>query len=421
MTWGRRCGGELELARLQRLAALLPDDTQRLGPLPGEPGAAVHVKQIGANMGQVPTVEDRHEWIGELATLSPTINTILSGTSLSPVSYRDSSSGEITEVDAFNLANDGDHNRALGRCFDGLSAKGVKSATLLKYLTDLTGGRNTYGTTSELLAYLWFIDHKVPFEIQIPVTGAQILNPQGSELDGNLTALSNVFFDIKGFGFQETLIERLRQRLEMDIPGKWVAVEGSWDVAVEELQELLQQKQYDQLLLDLKQKPVVSRGVLQFIVREKRVVQVSHRLVDPYLLARENSEYVFRFAKQFCRTDPFILILAYHPWFGGLSLNTDFAGSTSTFTRAFARRTFMQHLRDTSSVYDVTKGEASRLISGIAFLNISQIAGASHRSQTMRLYLNPNATNPLSMLTVDILRNHDPMSVELDAFAFDNY
>jgi hypothetical protein len=81
----------------------------------------------------------------------------------------------------------------------------------------------------------------------------------------------------------------------------------------------------------------------------------------------------------------------------------------------------MQHLRDTSSVYDVTKGEASRLISGIAFLNISQIAGASHRSQRMRLYLNPNATNPVSMLTVNILRNHDPMSVELDTFAFDNY
>jgi hypothetical protein len=233
--------------------------------------------------------------------------------------------------------------------------------------------------------------------------------------------LSDVFFDIKGFGFQETLIERLRQRLEMDITGKWIAVEGSWDVALEDLQELLQREQYHQLLSDLKQKQAASRGVLRFIVREKRAVQVSHRSADPYLLAQQNSEYVFRFAKQFCRKDPFMLILAHHPWFGGLSLNTDFAGSTSTFTRAFARRAFIQHLGDTSGVYDVTKGEASRLISGIAFLNISQIPAASDGGQRMRLYLNPNATNPVSMLTVDILRNHDPVSVELDTFAFDNY
>jgi hypothetical protein len=373
------------------------------------------------NMSQASPVINRSQWIGELAALSPTISNIPHGKSLPLVSYQDIANGDVTEIDAFNLANDDNHNRALARCFDSLSTKGVNGATLLKYLTDLTGGRNTYGTASELLVYLWLVDHKVPFDIQIPVTGAHVLNPQGSDLDGKLTASSDVFFDVKGFGFQETLIERMRQRLETDIPGKWIAVEGSWDVSAEDLQELLQRKQYDQLLSDLKQKQAASRGVLQFIMREKRAVQVSHRSADPYLLALENSEYLFRFAKQFCRKYPFILILAHHPWFGGLSLNSNFAGSASTFTRALARRTFIQFLGDRSCVFDVTKREASRLISGIAFLNISQIPAERDRGQTLRLYLNPNATNPVSRLTVDILRNHDPQSVEFDDFSFDNY
>jgi hypothetical protein len=372
-------------------------------------------------MPQLLSVVDRNQWIAELATLSTSVNNIVHRKPLPLVSYTDGSTGEVTEIDAFSLANDDDHNRAFARCFDTLSEKGVEGATLLKYLTDLTSGRNTYGTASELLVYLWLMDQKVPFDIQIPVAGTHVLNPQGSDLDGKLIAPSDVFFDVKGFGFQEALVDRLKKKLETDIPGKWVAIEGCWDVSAEDFQELLQRKHYDQLLADLAEKKAVTRGLLQFIVRDRRAVQVSHRYSDPYQFAQENSEYVFRFAKQFCRREPFVLILAHHPWFGGLSLNSDFAGSTSTFTRAFARRTFIQHLRDTSSVYDVTKGEASKLISGIAFLNISQIPGTSDRGRTLRLFLNPNATNPVSGLTVDMLRNHDPMSVELDSFAFDNY
>jgi hypothetical protein len=91
-------------------------------------------------------VASRNDWIRDLATLSPTVADIARGNSLPLVSYRDSSSGAITEIDAFNFSNDDDHNRALARCFDGLGASGVKKTILCKYLTDLTSGRSKRST-----------------------------------------------------------------------------------------------------------------------------------------------------------------------------------------------------------------------------------------------------------------------------------
>jgi hypothetical protein len=122
------------------------------------------------------------------------------GSPLPLVAYTDAN-GQIAEPDSYNFANDADHNGAFARCFDGLSANGALDDTLRNYLGTLTNGINTYGTASELLTYLWLLDHHALFDIQIPMTGADILNPNGSDLDGKLTFSSDVFFDIKGFGF----------------------------------------------------------------------------------------------------------------------------------------------------------------------------------------------------------------------------
>src|SRR6202044_3210432 len=146
--------------------------------------------------------------------------------------------------------------------------------------------------------------------------------------------------------------------------------------------------------------------------------RVEHHLHDPYRLALENAGYAFRFAKQFCRKEPFILFFAHHPWLGGLSLNTNFADIASTFTRALARRTFIQFLHDASPLFDITKGEASKLISAVGFLNISQVPlqEGSRSSASLKLYVNPNAMNPLSSLTIDHLRLRDPHAVLIESF-----
>ena len=353
-------------------------------------------------MSQPPAVTDSTQWIAELSRKSSTINRLAQANPIPLVAYQNAS-GLILEPEAFNLSNDADHSAAFARCFDRLSANGATDTTLRSYLGTLTNGGNTYGTASELLTYLWLLDHGAVFAIQVPMTGADILNPNGSDLDGKLTFSSGVFFDIKAFGFQETMVEKLTGRLEADIPGKWIAAEGSWDVSAETLQDLLA-KGYKLLLGDLRQNPMATREGLVFIKRDKRPVQVSHRTVNPYQFADENSSYVFRFAKQFCRKCSFLLFLAFHPWLGGKSLNTNFADFTSIAARSLARRAFMQFLNDASPIFDVTKAEASTLLSGIAFLNVSQIGGAQGRDRLLRLYLNPDAAIPIprSPLTVSV-------------------
>jgi hypothetical protein len=370
-------------------------------------------------MSQPAKLTDSNQWIAELCHRSATIARITQGNHVALVAYTDTN-GNVSEPLPYGLANSGDHNIAFARCFDGLNRIGASDDTLRNYLGTLTNGNNTYGTASELLTYLWLLDHRAMFEIQIPMTGANILNQKGSDLDGKLTFSSDVFFDIKGFGFQENMVERLTKRLEADIPGKWIAAQGSWDVSAETLENLLATG-YVPLRDELHQNLTAKRDVLEFIKRDTRPVQVSRRSVDPYQFAAENSSYLFRFAKQFCRNHPFFLIVAYHPWFGGQSLNTNFADFTPTATRSLARRTFIQFLHDASPIFDVTKADASKLLAGIGFLDIWQPAGTTKKHRILRLYLNPYATHPIDRLTIDSLGLHDPQSVAVDDFRFDNY
>ncbi len=151
-------------------------------------------------------------------------------------------------------------------------------------------------------------------------------------------------------------------------------------------------------------------------------------------MAEEHASYAFRYAEQFARHKPFVLFFAYHPWLGGLSLNTDFTSFASTYMRALARRTFVQFLDDESSLcpdnksppLDVTKGYASRLISGIGFLNVSHIPPQQGEvfdpaKPRLRLFTNPSAINPIPKLTVDAMQWEQPGSVVVDDFRHDNY
>jgi hypothetical protein len=370
-------------------------------------------------MNQTTPVRSRAEWMKLLSDLSPAVAGVAGSDKLPDIKYQDAATREFDHRDAYNLANDDTHSAALARCFDGLAKKGADNASLLKFLTDLTGGDNTYGTGSELLTYLWLLDHQVLFEFQVPMTGQQILNPNGSDLDGKLTWGTDVFFDIKGFGFQEALIDELRGKLAAKFPGKWLAVEGTWDVAIETIQQLFHKRNFTQLLSDITQNGIAFRDGPQFVLREQARVQVSHRTVDPYQLAQENSRYVFRFAKQYCRDAPFILFLAPHPWFG-LSFNSDFAGVTSTFARSLARRVFIEFLNDHPATdFQISFGEASRLVSGIAFLNTWPSPDGN--TPLLRLFLNPNAKHPVPDLTVDCLKLEDPQAVAVERFTYDNY
>lgn len=343
------------------------------------------------------TIGTRHQWLKELEQLSPAVAALGLRSKLSDDDY--SVSSPSPNPDALNLASSAKHVEAMSRCFELLTAAGVGKAVLEKAVTDLTS-RNTYGAFSELSVYLWLLDNKIPFEPQAAMTGADILNPNGSDLDGKLTLHSGaVYFDVKGFGFRENLIRALQQRLATEFPTDFVAIEGNWDSSITDLSDLLG-KTFKALCAELKSKRHAKRGGIDVILRAPSQVQVTHNISDPYELAEVNASYAFTYAKQFVRQAPFVLVFVVHPWFTGGWLTTEFGNYIRDFQRAFARRTFLQFRNDSTPVFDLSKGVAAELLSGIAFFDAWRGECDEHRSR-FKLFLNPIAKNPIGELALD--------------------
>jgi hypothetical protein len=337
----------------------------------------------------------RYGWLQDLEALSPTVKALNLRSQVSDEPYQDPVTNRAINAGAFNLSACPHHNAAIARWIDGLAANGVTQSQLSKLLTDLTS-RNTYGTFSELSGYGLLLDAHLPFEIQVSMTGAGILNPNGADLDGRLTISGDVLFDIKAFGLHEHLANRLQERLSGDFSSQFVAVEGSADVGVSVMTDLLG-RGYSSLVSELSTNGFAHRGALDVSLRPKRPVQITSGILDPYALANNNAEYAFGFAKQFARRKPFMLVFVVHPWLGGLRLHTSFSSDAHTFMRSFARRTFIQFLRDRAKIFAVSRALASRLLSGMMFIDAWQPTDAK---RTHRLFLNPHAKHPIPGLTV---------------------
>jgi hypothetical protein len=366
--------------------------------------------------------DTRHDWITVLAGLSPAVAALNLTTTLKDELYYDRSKNMALQKDAFNLSSSKPHNDAIASWLSRLFAMGVGSGYLTKALTDLTS-RNTIGTFCELSAYGTFLDHDIPFLVQIAQSPKAILNPNGSDLDGCLQLSGNVFFDVKAFGLQEHLIDLLVERLQTDLgPSVFVAAEGSKDVSIASLSDLFSSKKYTTIIAELREKNIVKRNLLEFRLKPPKRVQISSVTYDPYRQAEECADYAFRFAKQFMRHKRFILVFVMHPWLGGLNLHTNFAGGTDKFLRSFARRTFMQFLRDTKNKhFNMTRRTVSRLLSGMLVISAWQGKGTdAPTTPPKRLFLNPCAKNPLSSLNVDLLRAQI-RDLEVEDFRHDTY
>jgi hypothetical protein len=348
----------------------------------------------------------RHEWWENLAALSPVIAGLPKP---SDEQYWDHASKEALNAAAFNLSGCREHNTAIARWADEMLRQGVPLAQIEKMLIDLTS-RNTRGTFSELSAYGLLLDASVPFRIQVPMPGTAILNPNGSDLDGELNIGNPIYFDVKAFGLAENLADELRGRLSSAFPSDFVAIGGSIDGGVAELSHLLG-KDFKPLVAELAKVRKATRGMLDIRLEPQRQVQSVINTADPYALAESNASYAFKYAKQFVRREPFILIFVIHPWLGGFRLFTDFSQDGRTFMRSFARRTFMQFRSDRSKVLGVTRGTASKLLSGIMFVDAWQKARS--KPPLNALYLNPHARHPVSRLSRDhLLMSIPDMSIE---------
>lgn len=149
------------------------------------------------------------------------------------------------------------------------------------------------------------------------------------------------------------------------------------------------------------------------------LAHLTHSVSNPYELAEQNASYAFTYAKQFARHSPFMLVFVVHPWFSGGWLHNEFGNFIRDFQRAFARRTFLQFQHDATPVFDVTKGAAAGMLSGLAFFNARR--GQPQQPGThFRLFVNPLASNPISDLTLDELRFGFSAQHDLEIVRFDH-
>ncbi len=366
------------------------------------------------------TLRTTHEWIQKLAAESDLIadmrlETILKNANL--------------DTDAFNLANSDAHCNLVVRAISVLLTKDFSSKENARdLLCNLIKPPQTYGAFAELAAYDWLARCHVEITTQVAMNPSDVLGTKGSTLDGKIEH-TGTYFDVKAFGSNGRLAQRLKERLEKEIPGEQVLIEESWDLSFETFRDLIEAA--PSIAAELKQKRMVRKGRMHIRLQPKKAVTVSARSVDPYYLAKENALYAFSDAKQFTRNSPFILIFVVHPWFNALSIHNDFAGVDTTFTRSLARRAFMQFSTDSRLLASITKhvppavtlADASRLLSAIFFVNVWPKEADPNITYAMPswLYLNPRATHRLTHGSVTLFRALSPNTTYIDDFSSDDY
>lgn len=346
-------------------------------------------------------VDTRIQWLRELERLSPWMKTYNLSASFKECVYVDRPSGQpprFHDEDAYSIANDSAHNAIVVDAIAALQGR-LAVSSVSSLVGELTF-RKTYGAFSELVAYKWLGDAKVDFTAQVPMTKAEVLNPNGSTIDGQmmLAGAKTACFDVKGFGFVAHKIKLLQKRLEEKFSGKSVLIEGAWDVSIETLQDLHDYTGFSALLSDLQNSALVKRGPLEFRVQNQQRVTVSMHASDPLALALDNREYPLRFASQYARNLPFLLVFVIHPWFSQGELHQNFSGFVDQFTNELSRLAFQSFRADSTVVEGITRADATKLLSGLVFLNGWPVSGtdAPRPHPFCRVFLNSFATHLLA-------------------------
>ena len=209
------------------------------------------------------------------------------------------------------MANDSDDLDRVGNTIEELIESGRLSRPDAESMVrDLANNQNFYGNYCELRVYSWLHCQGARFSTQIQLTGTDVLNPNGCVIDG-LFDYSQVYFDIKAFGFLEYVVENFRTALENNLPGMMVTIDGSMDVSVKDIERhafpqvsALAEK----LQEDCHQKISQLNWEIRANPRQLGSTSFQETVIDPFRLAEENRHYPFKSARQFTRNAPFLLI-----------------------------------------------------------------------------------------------------------------
>ncbi len=323
---------------------------------------------------------------------------------------------EQIEGERFNFASDRDEIALVGRAAENLP---VSQPDLRKIMTDLLSEQNFYGQLCELAAYDWLRRSDAAFRVQIAQSGADVLNPNGTDLDGMFVG-RDVYFDIKGFGFEAYVREKFRAKLSGMVNKGRILIDSTCDNSVKDIEGAF--RQLKDLTAELQKAGVAKIPKLSWTLRTSTSpLTVETNTADPYWIAEENWYYPFKTSRQFHRNSAFVLIFVFSPRLNGL-MSVNFTGSTDVVLRSLARRAFLQTKGDTTPVtkFDsgadpaVTLDRASQLLSGLLFLNFT--------NERAWLFLNPRAQHPLKKDHVPELFDFMlPQGMSVDDFAHDNY
>jgi hypothetical protein len=288
-------------------------------------------------------------------------------------------------------------------------------------LLDVLNDSSFYRGFPELATYGWLERHSMWFNPQIKVDHPDVLNPNGSTLDGVL-ALYNTAFDIKSFGLGAYLANKLIEDLAQKFNLSRVGIEGPMDVDPKtvETDALGQQSAIARELHAHREFKIPS---LSWTIRvmPPRPVSMSVRTWEPYKQAEELQFYPFKQAAQFTTKQPFMLIFSYLARLNPFS-REESNGFNERFFRSLARRAFIGlsnspgPLRDLDSrVTNRTLGYASRLLSSLMFVDLE--------TERYHVFFNPRATNPISGGIENFIHNSHPTTdlASYDDFKYDSY
>jgi hypothetical protein len=250
-------------------------------------------------------------------------------------------SDQSLEDDLLIFANEPQELDRVARAVEHLAGPGgMTQDELIRMMKELLSVANFYGQLCEFGVYDWLQRHEAAFDPQVHLAGEDVLNPNGTDLDGRFKYRS-VFFDIKAMGFQAYVKEQFKKKLQRLVKNGLVTIDGPDDNSVKDIQVHAFQA-VPTVAGELNSNGIARIDQLGWTVRlNKGKVAMAESTVDPYRMAEENCYYPFKSARQFARHAPFVLVFAFgHRFNPGLSVN--FGNSTLVTLRSLARRAFMQ-------------------------------------------------------------------------------
>ena len=233
---------------------------------------------------------------------------------------------------------------------------GLPSKKMKKMLRDLLAKNTFYGSYYELGVYRWLNCNGVHYVPQPLVSQSDVLCQTGDvDLDGRFKFV-DIYFDIKSFGFQYNLKERLRTCLQ-DEENLSVSIDGPMDHALRDIQTyaLEDRGNYQTLVKNLR---ATGTGEIRKLDWKIKVIEVPINFATTFenstRSAKKNRHYPFNFAKQFTRNAPFLLIFAFDHLFSK-TIHVNFANCSSTLFRSLCRRAFVQFKADKNAINSIGK------------------------------------------------------------------